>query len=79
MTILVDQNTRVICQGITGRAGTHYSSVMLEYGTCVVGGVRPGMGGRSHFGLPVFECARVAVAATDAIASLVMVPPHNAA
>ena len=55
MSILVDQDTRVICQGMTGRAGTHYSSVMLEYGTRVVGGVRPGKGDSHHLNLPVFD------------------------
>jgi succinyl-CoA synthetase alpha subunit len=79
MTILVDQNTRVICQGMTGRAGTHYSSVMLEYGTCVVGGVRPGKGGSHHLNLPVFDTVASAMAETGANASMLFVPPDRAA
>ena len=79
MTILVDQNTRVICQGMTGRAGTHYSSVMLEYGTRIVGGVRPGKGGSHHLNLPVFETVASAMAETGANASMLFVPPDRAA
>lgn len=79
MTILVDQDTRVICQGITGRAGTHYSSVMLEYGTRVVGGVRPGKGGSHHLNLPVFDTVASAMAETGANASMLFVPPDRAA
>jgi len=79
MTILVDQNTRVICQGMTGRAGTHYSSVMLEYGTRIVGGVRPGKGGSKHLDVPVFETVSSAMAETGANASMIFVPPDQAA
>ncbi len=79
MTILVDQDTRVICQGMTGRAGTHYTSVMLQYGTRVVGGVRPGKGGSHHLNLPVFDTVDSAIADTGANASLIFVPPDRAA
>ena len=79
MTILVDQDTRVICQGMTGRAGTHYSSVMLEYGTRVVGGVRPGKGDSHHLNLPVFDTVASAMAETGANASMLFVPPDRAA
>lgn len=79
MTILVDHDTKVICQGMTGRAGTHYTSVMLAYGTRVVGGVRPGKGGSFHLNLPVFDTVASAMAETGANASMVFVPPDNAA
>ncbi|MDZ5698764.1 succinate--CoA ligase subunit alpha [Chelativorans sp. M5D2P16] len=79
MTILVDENTRVICQGMTGRAGTHYSAVMLEYGTKIVGGVRPGKGGTRHLSLPVYDIVAEAMAETGANASMVFAPPANAA
>lgn len=79
MSILVDADTRVICQGMTGRAGTHYSAAMIEYGTRVVGGVRPGRGGSRHLGLPVFDTVASAKADTGANASMVFVPPENAA
>jgi succinyl-CoA synthetase alpha subunit len=79
VTILVDQNTRVICQGMTGRAGTHYSSVMLEYSTRIVGGVRPGKGGSYHLNLPVFDTVVSAMSETGANASMVFVPPDRAA
>jgi succinyl-CoA synthetase alpha subunit len=79
MTILVDHNTRVICQGMTGRAGTHYSSVMLQYGTKVVGGVRPGKGGSHHLNLPVFDTVASAMSESGANASMIFVPPDRAA
>lgn len=79
MTILVDHDTKVICQGMTGRAGTHYTSVMLAYGTRVVGGVRPGKGGSFHLNLPVFDSVASSMAETGANASMVFVPPANAA
>ena len=63
MSILVDKNTRVICQGFTGRQGTFHSQQSIEYGTRVVGGVTPGRGGEKHLGLPVFNTVRDAVAA----------------
>jgi Succinyl-CoA synthetase, alpha subunit len=79
MAILVDETTRVLCQGMTGWAGSHHTAVMIEYGTKVVAGVTPGKGGRFHLGLPVFETVREAVAATKANASMIFVPPDNAA
>lgn len=79
MAILVNQDTRVICQGITGWAGTHYSAAMMEYGTSVVGGVRPGKGGTHHLNLPVFNTVIAAREATDANASMIFVPPPTAA
>lgn len=79
MTILVDRDTRVICQGMTGRAGTHYSSVMLEYGTRIVGGVRPGKGGSRHLDLPIFDTVASAMSETGANASMIFVPPERAA
>lgn len=79
MTILVDQNTRVICQGMTGWAGTHYSAAMLEYGTRIVGGVTPGKGGTRHLDLPIFDTVASAMAETRANASMIFVPPDNAA
>lgn len=78
MTILVDQGTRVICQGMTGWAGTHYSAAMLEYGTRIVGGVTPGKGGTYHLNLPVFDTVAEAMQETGANASMVFVPPQHA-
>jgi succinyl-CoA synthetase alpha subunit len=79
MSILVDADTRVICQGMTGRSGTHYSRAMIDYGTRVVGGVRPGRGGSRHLDLPVFDTVASAKAETGASASMIFVPPDNAA
>jgi len=79
MAVLVDADTRVLVQGLTGRAGTFYADQAIRYGSNYVAGVRPGKGGRMHVGLPVFNSAREAVDATGANASLVMVPPHRAA
>ncbi|WP_157015627.1 succinate--CoA ligase subunit alpha [Mesorhizobium xinjiangense] len=79
MSILIDADTRVICQGMTGRAGTHYSAAMIEYGTRVVGGVRPGKGGSRHLDLPVFDTVAQAMDETNANASMVFVPPDHAA
>jgi succinyl-CoA synthetase alpha subunit len=76
MSILVDKNTRVICQGITGKAGAFHTKQCLEYGTNIVGGVTPGKGGtKSEHGLPVFNTVYEAVAETGADASLLFVPP----
>lgn len=74
MSILVDQNTRVICQGITGSQGTLHSRQALEYGTQLVGGVTPGKGGTAHLGVPVFDTVREAVASTSATVSVIYVP-----
>jgi succinyl-CoA synthetase alpha subunit len=79
MAILLDGDTRVIVQGMTGWAGTHHTIQMIEYGTKVVSGVRPGKGGRSHLDLPVFDSVADARSATGANASIVFVPPANAA
>ena len=74
MSILVDNNTRVICQGFTGSQGTFHSEQALAYGTQIVGGVTPGKGGQLHLGLPVFNSVREACAETGADASVIYVP-----
>ena len=79
MSILVDHNTRVICQGFTGRQGTFHSEQALAYGTRMVGGVTPGKGGQQHLGLPVFDTVRDAVDETGANASMIYVPAAFAA
>jgi succinyl-CoA synthetase alpha subunit len=79
MPILVDKDTRVICQGFTGKNGTFHSEQAIAYGTKMVGGVSPGKGGARHLGLPVYDTVAKARAATDAGASVVYVPPPGAA
>lgn len=79
MSILVDRNTKVICQGFTGSQGTFHSTQAIEYGTKMVGGVTPGKGGASHLELPVFNTVEEAVAKTGANASVIYVPPPFAA
>jgi succinyl-CoA synthetase alpha subunit len=79
MSILVDKSTRLICQGFTGKQGTFHSEQCLAYGTRLVGGVTPGRGGEEHLGLPVFDTAREAVAATGATVSMIYVPAPYAA
>jgi succinyl-CoA synthetase alpha subunit len=79
MSILVDKNTRVICQGFTGNQGTFHSEQAIAYGTKMVGGTSPGKGGSTHLGLPVFDTVREAKAATDCTASVIYVPPPFAA
>lgn len=79
MSILVNKDTKVICQGFTGKQGTFHSIQTLEYGTQLVGGVTPGRGGESHCGLPVFNTVEQAVQATGADASVIYVPPFFAA
>jgi succinyl-CoA synthetase alpha subunit len=74
MSILIDKNTKVICQGFTGAQGTMHSEQALAYGTKLVGGVTPGKGGQQHLGLPVFNTVADAVAATGADASVIYVP-----
>lgn len=74
MSILIDQSTRVIVQGITGQAGLFHTEKMLEYGTQVLGGVTPGKGGTTVLGLPVFHAVAEAVAATQANATIIFVP-----
>src|SRR6202789_1866456 len=79
MSILVDKNTRVICQGFTGRQGTFHFEQAIAYGTQMVGGTSPGKGGSTHLGLPVFNTVAEASEATKADASVIYVPPPGAA
>ena len=79
MAVLIDQSTKVICQGFTGAQASYHMERAIAYGTQVVGGVVPGKGGRKHLGLPVFDTVAEAVAATGADASAVFVPPASAA
>lgn len=74
MSILIDKNTKVICQGFTGIQGTLHSQQAIDYGTKMVGGVTPGKGGMTHLGLPVFNTVKEAVQATSADASVIYVP-----
>ncbi len=79
MSVLVNENTRVICQGFTGSQGTFHSEQAIAYGTKMVGGVTPGKGGSSHLNLPVFNSVHEAMAMTQANATVIYVPPPFAA
>ena len=79
MSILLDENTKVIVQGFTGQIGTFHTTEMIEYGTKIVGGVTPGKGGTKHLDLPVFNTMKEAVDATGATASIIFIPPPFAA
>ena len=79
MSVMIDANTKVICQGFTGKNGTFHSEQALSYGTKMVGGTSPGKGGATHLGLPVFDTVAEAREATGADASVVYVPPPGAA
>ena len=79
MSILIDKNTKVICQGFTGKNGTFHSEAAIAYGTKMVGGVAPGKGGLKHLNLPVFDTVAEAREKTGADASVIYVPPPGAA
>ncbi len=79
MAILINKDTKVICQGFTGREGTYHSEQAIAYGTKMVGGVTPGKGGGEHLGLPIFDTVAEAKAKTGANASVIYVPPKFAA
>jgi succinyl-CoA synthetase alpha subunit len=79
MAVLIDENTKVICQGLTGSQGTFHTEQAIAYGTKMVGGVTPGKGGQEHLGLPVFNSVHEAKHVTEANASVIYVPPPFAA
>ncbi len=79
MSVLVNKNSKIVCQGITGNQGSFHTEQCIEYGTQVVAGVTPGRGGQEHLGVPVYNTVRDAVAETDADVSMIYVPPPFAA
>ena len=79
MAVLVDKNTRLVVQGLTGKEGSFHARQMVEYGTNVVGGVTPGKGGQTHEGIPVFNTVSDAVSEAGANVSVIYVPPPFAA
>jgi succinyl-CoA synthetase alpha subunit len=79
MSIMIDRNTKVICQGMTGAQGTFHTEQAIAYGTKMVGGISPGKGGTTHIGLPIFDTVKGAVEKTGATASVIYVPPPFAA
>jgi succinyl-CoA synthetase alpha subunit len=79
MSVLIDEKTRIVVQGFTGREGTFHATQMIEYGSKVVAGVTPGKGGTKHLNVPVFNTVADAVRETGADASLIFVPPPYAA